>query len=91
VLVDPDERPLAWPARPTWQARAACIGLGPDLFFPERGELTADARAVCARCPVSAECREYALSTAEKFGIWGGTSERARRVERVARNKEIAA
>ncbi len=63
----------------SWQAYAACMGVDPDLFFPERGASTREAKAVCGRCAVRTECLEYALANAEKFGIWGGMSERERR------------
>lgn len=65
--------------RPAWQVDAACRGLDPDLFYIERGELTASAKWVCASCPVTAECLDFALTHYEKFGIWGGRSERERR------------
>jgi WhiB family redox-sensing transcriptional regulator len=70
-----------------WMDQANCLGVDPDLFFPSRGESTAEARAVCAGCVVRAECLEYALEGAEKFGIWGGMSERERRRMRKARNQ----
>lgn len=63
----------------SWQAYANCLGVDPDLFFPERGASTREAKAVCSRCVVRTECLEYALNNAEKFGIWGGLSERERR------------
>lgn len=63
----------------TWMEDAACRGMNPDVFFPQRGESTAEARAVCARCPVILRCRHYALANYEKYGIWGGMSERERR------------
>lgn len=63
----------------SWQAYANCLGVDPDLFFPERGASTREAKAVCRRCVVRTECLEYALNNAEKFGIWGGLSERERR------------
>lgn len=63
----------------TWRARAACRGADTNLFFPERGESTAAAKAVCAGCPVASECLDYALDTLEHHGIWGGLSERERR------------
>ncbi len=75
--------------RPAWQHRAACRGLGPNLFFPHRGEPTADARAVCECCPVAAQCREVAVTTNERFGIWGNTGERQRRQLRRLR-REVA-
>lgn len=62
-----------------WQERANCLGVDPELFFPERGASTREAKAVCAGCAVRLECLEYALRNHEKFGIWGGLSERERR------------
>lgn len=62
-----------------WTARGACRGVGAAQFFTERGEATRPAKAVCATCPVTAECLDYALRNKEKFGVWGGTSERERR------------
>src|SRR6478736_5262185 len=62
-----------------WQERANCLGVDPDLFFPERGASTKEAKAVCGGCEVKSECLEYALRHGEKFGIWGGMSERERR------------
>lgn len=63
----------------TFKAEANCLGVNPDLFFPERGESTREAKQVCATCKVRAECLQYALDNHEKFGIWGGKSERERR------------
>ena len=63
----------------TWQSRANCMGVDPDLFFPERGASTREAKEVCRGCVVRADCLEYALANGEKFGIWGGLSERERR------------
>lgn len=63
--------------RPTpWAKDAACRGTDPDLFFPPRGSHTASnaAKAVCARCPVTAECMQYALDNGENEGVWGGVS-----------------
>lgn len=74
-----------------WQSQANCLGVDPDLFFPERGASTAEAKAVCAGCVVREQCLEYALANGEKFGIWGGTSERERRVIRRERARQRAA
>ena len=63
----------------SWMDRGNCAGVDPDLFFPSRGEDTSDAKAVCAACTVREACLDYALTTREKFGIWGGLSERERR------------
>ena len=71
--------------RPGWQTRANCMGVDPDLFFPERGQSTREAKEVCRGCVVREDCLEYALANGEKFGIWGGMSERERRRLRRAR------
>ena len=68
-----------------WQNRANCMGVDPDLFFPERGASTREAKEVCRGCVVREDCLEYALDNGEKFGIWGGLSERERRRLRRAR------
>jgi WhiB family redox-sensing transcriptional regulator len=73
----------------SWQGRANCAGVDPDLFFPQRGASTREAKAVCGGCVVREECLEYALSNGEKFGIWGGLSERERR--RVRRHRAMLA
>jgi len=72
-----------------WQDQASCLGMDPDLFFPERGASTREAKGICARCRVKVDCLEYALANGEKFGIWGGMSERERR--RIRRMRAQAA
>ena len=72
-------------AAESWQAFANCLGVDPDLFFPERGASTKEAKQVCQGCVVREDCLEYALENSEKFGIWGGLSERERRRLRRAR------
>jgi len=62
-----------------WQERALCAQTDPEAFFPEKGGSTREAKKVCTRCDVRAECLEYALAHDERFGIWGGLSERERR------------
>jgi WhiB family redox-sensing transcriptional regulator len=62
-----------------WMSEAACEGVDPDLFFPERGDDTSGAKAVCRECPVREDCLEYALANGIRYGIWGGTSERERK------------
>jgi len=71
-----------------WQAQANCMGVDPDLFFPERGASTKEAKEVCRGCVVREDCLEFALANGEKFGIWGGMSERERRRLRRARALE---
>jgi WhiB family redox-sensing transcriptional regulator len=62
--------------RPHWHARAACRGLGTDLWFVARGGSTAAASAICKRCPVRIECLHAALSMPDSTdsGVWAGTS-----------------
>lgn len=72
-----------------WMADALCKTTPDVNFYPGRGESTDAARAVCAVCPVRAECLEYALRIGERYGIWGGTSERERRVLRRERRAEL--
>lgn len=68
-----DEGPLGW------QERALCAQTDPEAFFPEKGGSTREAKKVCASCEVRRECLDYALANDERFGIWGGLSERERR------------
>ena len=62
-----------------WQERALCAQTDPEAFFPEKGGSTREAKRVCLTCDVRNECLEYALGHDERFGIWGGLSERERR------------
>src|SRR6059058_4371312 len=64
---------------PEWQERALCSQTDPEAFFPEKGGSTREAKRICSRCEVRADCLEYALTNSERFGIWGGLSERERR------------
>ena len=72
----------------SWRDRAACRGMGPDLFFPERGQPTDEAKAVCQGCPVSHACFMFAIQSGEIFGIWGGTSGDQRRQIRSPKERE---
>ena len=62
-----------------WQERALCAQTDPEAFFPEKGGSTREAKQICNSCDVRSECLEYALGHDERFGIWGGLSERERR------------
>jgi WhiB family redox-sensing transcriptional regulator len=77
----------ASPAKQVWQRYANCMGVDPDLFFPERGASTREAKEVCRGCVVREDCLEFALVNGEKFGIWGGLSERERR--RIRRRRAL--
>ncbi|HEY0118460.1 MAG TPA: WhiB family transcriptional regulator [Cellulomonas sp.] len=63
----------------SWQERALCAQTDPEAFFPEKGGSTREAKKVCTQCEVRSECLDYALAHDERFGIWGGLSERERR------------
>lgn len=63
----------------SWQERALCSQTDPEAFFPEKGGSTREAKKICTGCEVKVECLEYALANDERFGIWGGLSERERR------------
>ena len=81
-----------------WRSEALCRDTDPELFFPIGTTGAAlvqieHARAVCRQCPVQADCLDFALTTNQDSGIWGGTSEEERRVLRrefVARQKAVA-
>ena len=62
-----------------WQERALCAQTDPEAFFPEKGGSTREAKRICLGCEVKDECLDYALAHDERFGIWGGLSERERR------------
>lgn len=70
---DPEDNPLAW------QTDSLCAQTDPEAFFPEKGGSTRDAKKICSSCEVRTQCLEYALENDERFGIWGGLSERERR------------
>ena len=73
AYASPDSDSLAW------QAEALCAQTDPEAFFPEKGGSTRDAKKICGGCEVKAQCLDYALENDERFGIWGGLSERERR------------
>lgn len=61
-----------------WQEQALCAQTGGDFFFPEPGSSVREAKRICGLCEIRAECLEYALSNDERFGVWGGLSEKER-------------
>jgi WhiB family transcriptional regulator, redox-sensing transcriptional regulator len=71
----------------SWRVLAACRGDDAAWFFPpphferkpEKDFREGRAREICGRCPVRAECLDYALAVAEPHGIWGGLNELERR------------
>lgn len=62
-----------------WMEDGLCAQTDPEMFFPEKGGSTKGAKRVCASCDVREQCLAFALKNEERFGIWGGLSERERR------------
>lgn len=62
-----------------WVSGALCPQTDPESFYPEKGGSTREAKRVCRSCPVREPCLQFALDHDERFGIWGGVSERDRR------------
>lgn len=62
-----------------WRDRARCRGADPEIFFPLDDEDAAEAKEICASCPVREACLEYAITHRERIGVWGGLTERERR------------
>lgn len=79
ALFFPDDEDLPW------TELARCTEVDPSIFFPGKGEPAREAKTVCAGCEVRAECLEYAVDNGERFGVWGGLSERERRKVRADR------
>lgn len=76
---------------PAWMAEGVCAQVDPEIMYPEKGGSTREAKAVCMACPVRVACLEYALANDERFGIWGGLSERERRKLKRQDHAEVAA
>lgn len=69
--------------RPDIYEQAKCRGTNSRVFFPERGESTAEALAICAECPIRVLCLE--VNIGERVGVWGGLTGRQRKRLRVRR------
>ena len=68
-----------------WQSEALCAQTDPELFFPEHGASSAPAKKICAECPVTWSCLQYALDNNIRIGIYGGmTAAQRRALRRVA-------
>lgn len=84
-LAGPRTKP---PPDTRWMKWAACRGLDPNLFFPEKGDGSRGVKDVCRPCPVRQECLDYAIETSQWKGVWGGTTERERKAIRRNRRKQ---
>jgi len=74
------------PTDPAWQAQALCAQTGADFFFPEPGSSVREAKRICGMCEMRPACLEYALANDERFGVWGGLSEKERLAIRRVQN-----
>lgn len=63
----------------SWRDKGLCRGADPEIFFPLDSDDAAEAKEICARCPVREACSEYAIANHERIGVWGGLTERERR------------
>ena len=83
---------LMWEPDVSWRADAACSGVDSDVFFPaseEDEQAVAQAKAICAECPVQEACLQYALATNQSAGVWGGLDAGdRRRMRRRIRDRE---
>lgn len=70
-----------------WRDKALCATIAPDIWFPEIGGSVQQQKAICAMCPVMAEC--LIAGWMEQDGIWGGTTPAERRA--VRKNQRAAA
>lgn len=71
-----------------WRIHGNCVGVDPEVFYPERGKPTKQAKEICSKCIVQKHCALEALENNEKHGIWGGLSERERRRIRRQRKEQ---
>lgn len=81
------ESPRSWDASIHWRRDAACKDIDPNLFFPVGVTGAAvdqidTAKSICSGCPVRMDCLDFAITTNQEFGVWGGTTEDERRVLR---------
>jgi WhiB family redox-sensing transcriptional regulator len=69
-----------------WQEDAACRKHDNVVFFgPDQGESELEkqaremqAKSICHTCPVKEPCLEFAMETNQKYGIWGGMTDKER-------------
>ncbi|ASR85352.1 WhiB family transcription factor [Mycobacterium phage Tierra] len=79
------------PVQPeAWEADALCAQVDPELFFPDKGQSSKPAKAICAACPVREVCLDRALASGEQFGIWGGETAYDRKLMLRAGRRAVA-
>jgi WhiB family redox-sensing transcriptional regulator len=62
----------------SWREDARCAQVDPELFFPEKGQPTSDAKKICATCAVREQCLQWAMAANQRHGVWGGLTARER-------------
>jgi len=62
----------------SWQVDASCRGVDAELFFPMTDEEAEASKSICETCPVRLACLAFALERNERFGVWGGLTEKER-------------
>lgn len=86
--VDPDTGLEVQPvSKSSWEIDAVCATADPESWFPERGGSSSTAKKICSGCPVRRPCLMYSLEADERFGVWGGYSERERRIIKRSRQE----
>lgn len=74
--------PPSKPDNRGWVSDAACLGMDPNLFFPDRGtskKTIKEIKKLCGSCVVNTQCLDYAIETHQRIGFWGGKSDQERR------------
>lgn len=61
-----------------WQARGLCRGVEPEVFFPVSEEDAWRAKEICGTCVVRETCLTFSLQNRERYGVWGGVTEKER-------------
>lgn len=92
MLMDPSASPpdlAELLGKPAWMELAACRGMNTETFISSQTRPLYAAKAVCKKCPVQAECLDYALADDSCVGVWGGTSTLDRRALRHGRTRRI--
>lgn len=74
-----------------WMASALCRTVDPAIFYPDKGVKATEAKAICAKCPRTQVCLEYALRYGIRDGVWGGASEQERKKMVRSRRTRLAA
>lgn len=61
-----------------WQKHGLCRGVEPEVFFPVSEEDAWRAKEICTGCAVQESCLVYSLHNRERYGVWGGITEKER-------------